>query len=73
LGVVPDRRSEGLGSALLKQLEEEAVRLGATALAVDSMDDSADFYRRHGYVQNPEMNDELAFIKHLTDTEGTNT
>ncbi|UPV74411.1 GNAT family N-acetyltransferase [Halorussus limi] len=50
--VVPDRRGEGIGSALLAEAEAGLADAGADAVSLEVMADNADarrFYRRHGY------------------------
>ncbi|WP_128475907.1 GNAT family N-acetyltransferase [Halorussus pelagicus] len=52
LYVVSERRSEGVGSALLDAAESELSDAGADAVSLEVMADNADarrFYRRHGY------------------------
>ncbi|AUV82207.1 GNAT family N-acetyltransferase [Salinigranum rubrum] len=52
LFVAPDRRGEGIGSALLVRAEEGLVEFGADAFALEAMATNADarrFYERHGY------------------------
>ena len=52
LYVVSERRSEGVGSALLDAAESELADAGADAVSLEVMADNADarrFYRRHGY------------------------
>jgi GNAT superfamily N-acetyltransferase len=51
LAVDPDRRSEGVGAALLAEAREWARELGATHLELDSADNRTDahrFYEREG-------------------------
>ncbi|UPW00448.1 GNAT family N-acetyltransferase [Halorussus gelatinilyticus] len=50
--VVPARRGEGVGSALLDAAETRLAEAGADAVSLDVMAENADarrFYRRHGY------------------------
>jgi ribosomal protein S18 acetylase RimI-like enzyme len=50
--VVPDRRDEGIGSALLRAAETHLLEAGADRLSLESLadnDDARRFYRRHGY------------------------
>jgi ribosomal protein S18 acetylase RimI-like enzyme len=50
--VVPDRRGEGVGSALLAAAETELTDAGADAVVLEAMtgnEGARRFYRRHGY------------------------
>ncbi|WP_135825921.1 GNAT family N-acetyltransferase [Halorussus ruber] len=50
--VEPDRRGDGIGSALLDAAETRLAERGADAVSLDVMADNEDarrFYRRHGY------------------------
>ena len=61
LYVVPDRRNQGIGTAVLKAAEAEVVNRGGEVLeiGVDGEDDDAQrFYERHGYVDHDEWADE---------------
>lgn len=61
LYVVPDRRNQGLGTALLKAAEVEVVNRGGEVLeiGVDGEDvDAQRFYERHGYVDHDEWSDQ---------------
>lgn len=52
LYVVPERRDEGVGTALLARAESTLRERGCTAVALDVMAANADarrFYERHGY------------------------
>jgi ribosomal protein S18 acetylase RimI-like enzyme len=52
LFVVPERRSEGVGSALLRRAEEDLSAFGADVVSLEAMAANADarrFYERHGY------------------------
>nr|WP_236668543.1 GNAT family N-acetyltransferase [Hymenobacter rubidus] len=44
----PDCQGQGIGSALLRQVVEEARRLGATRIWCDARQDSTGFYARFG-------------------------
>jgi GNAT superfamily N-acetyltransferase len=60
LYVRPSARGLGLGRRLLAELEERAVRLGATELVLDtnaSLEAAAGLYRSSGYVDVPAYND----------------
>ena len=53
--VVPARRGEGIGSALLDAAEERLAAAGADAVSLEVMAANADarrFYRRHGYASH---------------------
>ncbi|MEM7424288.1 MAG: GNAT family N-acetyltransferase [Pseudomonadota bacterium] len=48
----PDRRGSGLGQALVREVEAEAMRRGCTAAALDTYSWQAPgFYRKLGYVE----------------------
>jgi GNAT superfamily N-acetyltransferase len=51
VGVLPERRGEGIGDTLLTELENEARRLGlrALSLSVEIANRARNLYRRHGY------------------------
>jgi ribosomal protein S18 acetylase RimI-like enzyme len=52
LYVVPDRRGEGIGSALLARAERRLREAGADIVSLEAMADNEAarrFYRRHGY------------------------
>lgn len=51
IGVVEERRGEGVGDALLTELENEARRRGlrALSLSVEAANPALELYRRHGY------------------------
>ncbi|WP_372911180.1 GNAT family N-acetyltransferase [Salinigranum sp.] len=52
LFVVPERRGEGVGSALLERAEEDLSAFGADVVSLEAMAANADarrFYERHGY------------------------
>jgi ribosomal protein S18 acetylase RimI-like enzyme len=51
VGVLPARRGEGIGDALLTELENEARRRGLAglSLSVDMANRARNLYRRHGY------------------------
>jgi len=52
LYVVPDRRGEGIGSALLTRAEQRLREAGAEVISLEAMADNEAarrFYRRHGY------------------------
>jgi ribosomal protein S18 acetylase RimI-like enzyme len=53
--VEPDRRGEGVGSALLGEAEARLAEEGATAVTLEVMADNEAarrFYRRHGYASH---------------------
>ena len=51
MGVIPDRRSSGIGGELLRHVEQGAVQLGASALLTFAMNERAfHFYTKFGYV-----------------------
>lgn len=50
--VVPERRGEGIGSALLREAERRLREDGAEAITLEAMadnDEAMAFYERHGY------------------------
>lgn len=56
----PSTRGKGFGRALLTALEEQAVRLGATRLVLDtnaSLEAAGGLYRSSGYADVPPYND----------------
>ncbi|MCU1585164.1 MAG: acetyltransferase, N-acetylglutamate synthase [Microbacteriaceae bacterium] len=60
LFVRPSARGLGLGRLLLEELEERAVRLGATELVLDtnaSLEAAAGLYRSSGFFDVPAYND----------------
>ena len=61
LYVAPDRRNQGLGTALLRAAEAELVARGGEVLeiGVDGEDvDAQRFYERHGYVDHDDWADQ---------------
>jgi ribosomal protein S18 acetylase RimI-like enzyme len=74
--VVPGARGRGLGSRLLRELENEARHLGVEVLRLDTRGDLVEarrLYRRHGYAEVAPFNDEPYaehwFAKRLTAAE----
>ena len=74
LHVAEKKRSQGIGTLLLKELERQAVALGCEKIHVDSAEFQApEFYRAHGYEQIGCINDFfggydwLFFSKNLPD------
>lgn len=53
--VHPDRRRQGIGSALLDHVVDHLTAVGATRIQSFVQDSSADFPRRHGFEQNREL------------------
>ncbi|WP_435063108.1 GNAT family N-acetyltransferase [Halobaculum sp. EA56] len=53
--VDPDRAGEGLGSALLADLEREARERGLRALGLHASLNAVGFYERHGYEREREV------------------
>jgi GNAT superfamily N-acetyltransferase len=49
LYVAPDRQGQGVGSALLEQLERDAIAEGIEVLELNSTLTAAGFYQQHGY------------------------
>ena len=61
LYVVPERRNQGLGTALLRAAEAELVARGGEVLeiGVDGEDvDAQRFYQRHGYIDHDVWSDQ---------------
>ena len=72
LWVSEELRGQGIGSALLRKAEEEAIRRGAKYAFLDTFSFQApDFYRKHGYeevfhlFQYPYTGERYYFIKTL--------
>ena len=61
----PDRQGQGIGSALLRHVFEEARRLGATRIWCDARRDSAGFYARFGLHPEGEIfyKDTVAYMR----------
>lgn len=65
LGVVADRRSEGLGAALLAPVLQIADRTATPAYVEAGSDRAAEFYARHGFRANGEVRAAGAPVVHL--------
>jgi GNAT superfamily N-acetyltransferase len=50
MGVTTEYRRRGIGTQILRGLEEKALRLGATRIVLDAREVALGFYRKHGYV-----------------------
>jgi GNAT superfamily N-acetyltransferase len=50
MGVATEYRRQGIGTLILRGLEEKALRLGATHIVLDARETALGFYRKHGYV-----------------------
>jgi GNAT superfamily N-acetyltransferase len=50
MGVATDYQRRGIGTQILRGLEENALRLGATRIVLDAREVALGFYRKHGYV-----------------------
>jgi len=50
MGVATEYRRRGIGTQILRGLEERALRLGATRIVLDAREVALGFYRKHGYV-----------------------
>ena len=49
MAVEEGRTGKGVGSLVLRELEERARRAGATRIVLNARDNAVPFYRRHGY------------------------
>jgi GNAT superfamily N-acetyltransferase len=49
MAVEPDCRGEGVGSAILRELERRALAHGATQVVLNARHGAIEFYRGHGY------------------------
>ena len=49
MAVEEGRTSKGVGSLVLRELEERARQAGATRIVLNARDNAVPFYRRHGY------------------------
>ena len=73
MAVHPDRRGQGIGEALLREAERQAILRGCKYAHVDTMEYQAPgFYERHGYQLEARFPDwdshghaKFHFIKHL--------
>ncbi len=50
MGVATEHRRRGIGTLILRGLEEKALRLGATRIVLDAREVALGFYRKHDYV-----------------------
>jgi len=50
MGVAIEYRRRGIGTQILRGLEEKALRLGAVRIVLDAREVALGFYRKHGYV-----------------------
>ena len=50
MGVATEYRRRGIGTLILRGLEEKALRLGAARIVLDARETALGFYRKHGYV-----------------------
>jgi ribosomal protein S18 acetylase RimI-like enzyme len=50
MGVATEYRRQGIGTLVLRGLEEKALSLGAARIVLDARETALGFYRKHGYV-----------------------
>jgi len=49
MGVAAEYRRRGIGTRLLRGLEQKALALGAARIVLDARETALGFYRKHGY------------------------
>jgi GNAT superfamily N-acetyltransferase len=70
LYVLPEHQGAGIGSKLLKELEELGWTSGLTAIRLHAAPGAVEFYQRHGYTRVAEDDSEDNWVVH--DHQGVN-
>jgi len=65
MAVDPAWTRKGLGSRILKELEERALGMGAQVVVLNSRQEAQEFYRRHGYELTGEAKTLFGTIPHV--------
>ena len=66
MAVAANYRRQGIGTCILRALEEKALALGAARIVLDARETALGFYRKHGYAATgpgPMLFDRIAHVK----------